>query len=229
MSLTSDHRIDEELIVTKSVESGVIPAEVRYDVINDAYRGVVKSSNDLLYYFHFVPGNDSFKMVRASDPAQVYEADQLLTKCVLGCNLIKAGDGGDKPAGMNTVEEEADIQDQNELITDRHPAAAMISTPDDPAQGRMWHEQEVPPMTKSWDAGSLLSGLNDSLRKSTQSLRRPISDKEHQFMVEVLGRTPDQLNRGDVYMNPTQKVMYQQWLNKSMRSKVGGLTKWLKK
>lgn len=229
-SLTPTHRVDEEFIITKAVEEGVIPVGLRYGIMNGVYRGVVKSSNDMLYYFHYVQANDSFSLVKASDPSQIYEANRMLEKCQLGCDLIKAdGGAGDHSGGMPVIEEEDNIADQNELRTDVHPAAAGITTPDDPAQGRMWHEQEMPPMTKSWDAGSLLQSLNDSLRKSTENLRPPVSNTEQQFIVEVLGRTPDQVRRGDVYMNPTQKVMYQQWLSKSMRGKVSSLSKWIKK
>jgi hypothetical protein len=202
---------------------------VRYGIMNGVYRGVVKSSNNMLYYFHYVEANDTFKLIKASDPSKIHEAGKLLKNCQLGCDLIKAGDLGDSSGGMNTVEEEADISDQDELRTDRHPAAAMITTPDDPNQGRMWHEQEVPVVTKSWDERSLLDALNDNLRKSTEQLRPSVSGMEQQFIVEVLGRTPDQVRRGDVYMNPTQKVLYQQWLGKSMRSKCDSLSKWLKK
>jgi hypothetical protein len=230
-SLTPTHRMDEELIVSKSLEEGVIPVEVRYGIMQGAYRGVVKSSNDLLYYFHFVPEIDSFRLVKAADPSQIEEASRLFDRCHLGCALAKGeGGAGEGSGGMGVIEEERDVADQQEdLLTDRHPGAAIGATPDRPDRGRMWHEEEVPPMAKSWDASGLLNGLNDSLRKSTSQLQRPVSNKEHQFIVEVLGRTPDEVSRGNVYMNPTQKVLYQQWLNKSMRSKIDGLSKWLKK
>mgnify|MGYP000073309959 CR=1 FL=1 len=228
-SLTTTHRVDEEFIVTKAVEKGVVPVEVRYGIMNGAYRGVVKSSNEILYYFSYVQANDAFSLIKASDPSQIYEAGRMLEKCMLGCDLIKAEPSDSASGGINTIEEEHDIADQDDLRTDKHPAAAGITTPDNPSQGRMWHEQEMPAMTKSWDASSLLDSLNDNLRKSTEGLLPPVSNMEQRFIVEVLGRTPDQVRRGDIYMNPTQKVMYQQWLGKSMMSKVSGLSKWLKK
>lgn len=228
-SLTPTHRMDEEMIVEKAVDEGVIPIEVRYGVMQDAYRGVIKSSNEFLYYFHFLPNNDSFRLIKADDPSQIAEANRMLKAATLGCDLRKAEGVGGNSAGVSSIDEDDDVAQQDDLITDRHPGSAMATTPDDPAQGRMWHEQEIPPINKGWNAGSLLEGLNSNLRKSTEQLKRPISQKEHQFMVEVLGKTPDQIDRGDVYMNPTQKVMYQQWLGKSIKTKVGGLNKWLKK
>ncbi len=232
-SLTPSHRMDEEFIVSKAIDSGVYTDVLRYEITHGAYRGVIKSCDNKHFYFHFSPENDAFRLIEANTPDRLQEVGNILKSCQLGCGLKKAeGGGGDRGSdGFNTISEEDNIADQDDLTTDVHPGGATHVTPDSPHRGRMWHEEEVPPVTmaKSWDAGSLLDGLNDALRKSTSQLRRPISDQERQFMVEVLGRTPEQVQRGDVYMNPTQKVMYNQWVNKSMRSSMTDLDKWLKK
>ncbi len=233
-SLTPTHRIDEEYIINKAVEEGIIPIELRYGIMQGSYRGVVKSSNDLLFYFTYVPSNDAFVLVKADNPDKVYDATKMFSKCKLGCSMIKAGVAGGSATGsqiggIDVVDEDDAIAQQQDLITDKHPAAAMISTPDRPDRGKMWHEQEVPPLAKSWDASSLLNDLNANLRKSTEQLRKPVSQKEHDFMIEVMGKTPGQIDRGDTYMSPSHKVLFQQWLGKSMRSKVSSLSDWLKK
>ena len=84
-------------------------------------------------------------------------------------------------------------------------------------------------MGKSWDAGTLLDSLNDTLQKSTNSLRPTVSPQETQFMLEVMGKTPDQIKRGDTYMGPSHKIAFQQWLGKSMMDSVSILDKWTKK
>lgn len=232
-SLTADHRLDEEYIINKSIEGGVIPIEVRYIVMRGVYRGVVKSSNNMLYYFHYVQDNDSFRLVKADDPFKISEANKILDTCKLGCSLIKAGEAGgalgQTTGGQSTINEEVDIDQQDDLLTDKHPAAAITTTPDRPDRGRMWHEEEVPVMAKSWNAGSLLESLNTNLRKSTDNLRPPVSPKEQQFMLEVMGKTPAQIQGGDTYMGPSHKVLYQQWLGKSMMDRVSILDKWTKK
>lgn len=230
-SLTTDHRLDEEFIVDKAIEDGVIPIELRYIDMRGVLRGVVKSSNDMLYYFHYVQENDNFRLVKADDPFKISEAKRILQTCELGCTLIKAGGEGAPPSGgQGTINEEVDIDQQDDLLTDKHPAAAITTTPDRPEVGRMWHEQEVPPvMSKSWDAGTLLESLNNTLQKSTNNLRPPVSPKEQQFMLEVMGKTPAQIKRGDTYMGPSHKILFQQWLGKSMRDSVSILDKWTKK
>ena len=229
-SLTLDHRIDEEFIVTKAIEEGVIPVDLRYTLMRGVYRGVVKSSNEQLYYFHYVQENDNFRLIKADDPFKIQEANRILENCDLGCSLIKGQQDQPSSGGQNVIDEQLDIDQQDELLTDKHPGAAGTTSPDRLDRGKMWHEEEVPPvMAKSWDAGTLLDCLNTTLQKSTDNLRPAASPQETQFMLEVMGKTPEQINRGDTYMGPTHKVQFQQWLSKSMRSKVSILDKWTKK
>lgn len=230
-SLTISNRMDEEMIVDKAIENYVIPESVRYDIHGGAYRGVIKSNTGRYYYFSMSPSQGLFNMMEADSPDKLHEVGRMFKTCSLGCDLAKAdgagADGGS--GGFNTVSEEENIEHQKELTTDVHPGSATHVTPDDPTSGRMWHEQEIPAMTKSWNAESLLVGLNDNLRKSTSQLLPSISPQERKFLTEVLGRTPEQISRGNTKMNPTQKVMYQQWLTKSMKSNMDGLSKWFKK
>ena len=230
-SLTPTHRIDEEFIVSKAIEEGIIPCEIRYGIMQGVYRGVVKSSVEDLYYFHFVPATDVFRLIKADDPDKVQYATRLLKDCGLGCSLIKAEEQGAVGGGMDVVSEEVDIDQQEKLMTDRHPAAAMITTPDNPARGRMWHEEDAAPVpySKSWNAATLMESLNTTLRKSTDNLQRPISQHERTFMLEVMGKTQGEIERGDTYMSPSHKVLFQQWMGKSMRTRVNSLSDWLKK
>jgi len=131
-SLTADHRLDEEFIVDKAIESGVIPVELRYIDMRGVLRGVVKSSNDMLYYFHYVQDNDNFRLVKADDPFKISEANRILQTCQLGCTLIKADDGPPPSGGQGVINEEVDIDQQDDLLTDKHPASAMTTTPDRP-------------------------------------------------------------------------------------------------
>ena len=230
-SFSSSYREEEQIIISKSIEMGIVPHSARYEEINGAIHGVIQSSQDQLYYFNLF--GDSFKVLKADDPTKVYDAGKILKKSNNGFDLVKgptgAGSSGEVKPGIPTMEEEDSVAQQNDLITDQHPGAAIGTTPDRPEVGRQWHQEDQPIIGRSLDAINMLNTANETIRKSIDLVSRPISDKEKQFMLEVLGRTPDQVTRGEVYMNPTQKVLYQRWLNKSMETKVYSLTDWLKK
>ena len=229
-SLTPNNRIVEACVVTKSIENGAVPEIVRYGVMNDTLRGVVKSTKGDLYYFNYAPNADSFRLVKADDDVKLWESYRLLKNCTLGCDLVRMekAEPASSPAAP-ALSEDQNIEDQDRLITEVHPGAAVAPTPDLPERGRVWHEEEEEPvigksLNNSWDANALLRGLGKSLQSTAPKLDRPISTQEHRFLTEELGRTPKQIEEGDVKMSPTQKVLYNRWLGKSLRSRLENLS-----
>lgn len=226
-SLDPSNLSQETEIINKASEEGVIPSSLRYGIMKDVYRGIIKSVTDDIFYFHYKP-DGIFSLVKANTEDQKWEANRILTKSELGCDLIKAGEGsGNEVPGLPSVmEEEEFVDNQDDITTDRHPGAATGFTPDRPEVGRQWHQEEAIKSTGFWTEKDLLDGLNVALKKSVEEIKRPISESEARFMSEVLGKTPEEIDIG-VNLNPTQKVLYQRWLGKSMRSKISPLKNWL--
>lgn len=245
-SMTVDYRLEEEDIVVKSVEQGIVPDRIRYGVMNGTMRGIIKTANEDMYYFNFVPGNN-FKISKADDDTKIWEANRLLQRCQMGCDLMKGsddeviedydeeetekaeegggGDGGPTAAVLPRIPEDQAIQAQQRIMTERHPGAAMGTTPDRPEVGRLWHEETV--KSGFWNRNTLLKGLGNKLQAQAAERIQPVTSPERQFMLEVLGRTPDQIGAGDTYMNPTQKVLFARWMGKSLDTKIDGLAYWL--
>lgn len=244
--MTVNYRIEEEDIITKAVDRGVVTDSMRYGVMNGAMRGVIKSPNGGLYYFNYSPSKELI-VSPANDQTKQWEADRLLSKCKLGCDLIKAkleeedeaekaeaekaeGSTGEIPGVAHVIPEQQDIQAQQRIMTERHPGAGAGSTPDLPGRGRQWHEEQ--PAQKStgfWNKNMLLQGLGKSLQKNAAMRNRSPTKQEEQFMLEVLGRTPGEISSGEVFMNPTQKVMFARWAGKSLKTKINNLSNWIEK
>ena len=257
-SLTPNRRSEEEELLTLSISEGVVPSSLRYGIMNQTRRGVVKSTDGTLYYMSYAPGHE-FRLIKADTPRKKWESENLLKNCNLGCDLIKAGaeyhddekeeelDKAEGGAGQQVasrpmpVEEEQQIADQHDVMTTHHPGAAGALTPDQPNRGKDWHgtqQQQVPtqpvpdaPVEKGgfWDMNTLLKGLGQSMQKSVPPRYRQPSHQEHQFMVEVLGRSPEDIAGGNASMSPGQRVQFNQWLNKSLRYSLNGLQGWRNK
>jgi len=287
-SLSPSNRMTEVAIVHKSIKNGVVPESVRYGVMNNVFRGIVKSSKDDLYYFSYIP-DGKFSLVKANDRDKVWEANKLLKSCSLGCDIVRMEKADVAMGSMPVVDEEQDVVAQQRLATAKHPGAAGSVTPDLPEVGRQWHEEEeitqkadaipggladgkspsdfdqdkldegvkvelehtsdrsiateiamdhltedqdyyskLKEVEKSWNAASLIKGLGQSLQRTAPRTFHTASDKEKQFLLEVVGKTPEQIEAGDTRMNPTQKVLYARWMNKSLRSKLNDLKGWRK-
>lgn len=250
-SMDISRRVDDTELLQLVIEEGVTPRMIRYGVMRNVRRGVVKSLTDELFYFNYAPGSQ-FKLIAADTDAKQWEASRLLQKCHLGCELAKAedfnpddefedidkapppggggGGGGAKPPAP--VREEQDLADQRELLTDKHPGGVGTSTPDDPNRGRNWHPDEPDPATLKgglWSHNDLLKGLAANLSKSPVAAavtRRQVTGKEAQFMQEELGRSPQDIASGNTYMSPTDRKRYNMWLNKSLGSAMSGLERW---
>lgn len=136
------------------------------------------------------------------------------------------GGGQSQPSGPMPLEEEDSIKQQTDLLTDEHPGALGSMTPDLPERGRQWHEEVA---AKSIEALFLLNQAKYDVSKSLSTLTPSYNDQEKQFMFEVMGKTPEEINSGMVRMNPNQKVMYQRWLGKSVNKSLSGLSNWMKK
>lgn len=162
--------LDEE-IVSKCVVEGVVPLNIRYGIMRGVNRGVVKSTNGDLFYFNHVPER-SFKLVPVSVGAnekiiagREWEANKLLSKCNLGCDMRKADElplEGSEQLGEERAVDPDDEQDVNKapssgtipedeerallaqqrMLQERHyGGAGGNTTPDRPEVGRNWHEQ----------------------------------------------------------------------------------------
>ena len=243
-SLTIEHRMTEELILRKAIEEGVPVVGIRYGIFKDIYRGVIKSVDGDLSYFHYRPDNDTIRIIPPTDATQKWEASKLYKSCELGCDLSdeddddkevekgpEGGGGATGTANPMSVSEQTNINNQDDLLTEQHPGGVGALTPDRPEVGRQWHEETpVEAVGKSaWTAQGLLDGLNDAVNKSVPRGWRVVPQTERVFMKQELGRTDEEINHGQAHMTPIQKVQYQRWLNKSMSGGLRNLSDWLDK
>lgn len=235
----------EEPLVMKALEQGVIVKSLRYDEIKGAVRGVIKSTDGEFYYFNYF--NDELKLSKAEKRDRIIEAGWMHDRLTKGLDAIEQEEGeeneAEKAAGEGTgeqssgvlprVPEKRNVRAQERLTTEHHPGAASGPyTPDRPEVGRQWHEEEPeqpePQQTQKsqiWTKAELIKSLGKGLSEQANKIYREPSQLERQFLMEELGRTPEQIDNGDVNMNPTQKVLFQRYLNKSLRNRVKGLKK----
>lgn len=213
-------------IVDAAVRQGIVPSQVRYDVQSSDITGTMKSSSGSMYCFTFSSETGHLETLSV-DPYTTFQ------KSIYGFDLKKAEELEDEdqedtekaagPAGQegsaqpSSITEEQAMAQQNRLMTEQHPGAAGGVTPDRPDRGRQWHQETV----KS------LQFLGEDLVKSVDAYFPKVSDSEKQFMVEILGRAPEEVDAGDTRMTPVQKVTYQKWLTKSIHKEYRQLTGWL--
>ncbi len=223
-------------IVNAAVCKGIVPSSVRYDLLNTEFAGIMKGTCGNTYYFQFDPTTLSLDH-HAVDAFSAARADHIFAKSAHGFDLIKSipsddeedeekamgapsGGGGQNSGGPGgAVSEEQAMAAQQRLMTEQHPGAAGGQTPDRPEVGRQWHQDTV----KS------LNFMSEEINKSVESFYPSVSDTEKQFLVEVMGRSPDDVDAGDARMTPIQKVTYQKWLAKSVNNDYKTLTGWLAK
>lgn len=243
-SVDISRRTEDEYLLTKAIEDGITPSTIRYGKMRDVYRGAIKDIVGDSYYFTVV--QDDFRLVKASDDTKKWEVDRMLKNCQIGCDLLSSpekvekaegggGEGGGAPVA--TMQEEDAIAAQDGLITDQHPGGTGGQTPDLEYQGRNWHPddpeaQEPPPevqKAQAWDFNTLLSGLGDMMAKGeagAPTARPYVTEREKQFMISELGRTPQEVAMGNTSLNPTQRKLYNMWVNKSLRSSLSSLEDW---
>lgn len=243
-SLSPSHREEEEDIIVKCIESGVVPDLLRYGIFKDVYRGVARNSSGNLFYFNYTPSS-KFKLIKASDESKVWEANRILNKSTLGCDLIKSENKNkedlkhldekedEEKAGLTTggaasdvIPEEQNVAAQDHLTTDVHPGAAEGSTPDNNAGN--WHGQQED-ANKAWTYTDLLKGLGMELQANPIGGNRIPTQKEQEFMVEALGKTPEEAASGEAQLTSMQRALFQQWLKRSLNTKVNSLKDWLGK
>lgn len=254
-SLTVEHRTQEEDLLTLSIASGVVPEAMRYEPTPSGFRGVIKSSEaEEMWYFHYLLGGE-FRLLKADTEDRIWDANRLFRSLDHGCEINKASpdvevpdvedddpdaekaggaSGGGSTSGQPApVDEEQSLREQHSLLTDQHPGAATSTTPDLPNRGRDWHGtasksldalDEMPSVT---DYKPILKSLGRVLRET--AYHKSVGDKEKQFMVEVLGRTPEEIDRGNTHMSPVHRAQFNLWLNKSLKNRIGKLNNWLEK
>lgn len=91
-SLEPSRRDQDESLVTLAVGEGVIPASMRYGVMLNIDRGVVKATNGDLYYFQHSgvdTENPIYRIVKADTSTKKWEAERLYNNCKLGCDLVE--------------------------------------------------------------------------------------------------------------------------------------------
>ena len=252
-SVDISRRTEDEYLLTKAIEDGITPSTIRYGKMRDVYRGAIKDIVGDSYYFTVV--QDDFRLVKASDDTKKWEVERMLKNCQIGCDLLKSsapveeeeeaevdkaeggggGEGGGAPVA--TMQEEDAIAAQDDLITDQHPGGTGGQTPDLEYRGRNWHPddpeaQQPPPevqKAQAWDFKTLLSGLGDMMAKGeagAPTARPYVTEREKQFMVDELGRTPQEVSMGNTSLNPTQRKLYNMWVNKGLRKSLSSLEDW---
>lgn len=215
------------MVVDAAVRQGIVPTQVRYDVQNGDITGIMKSSNDSAYHFTFstetrlleTTSVDRFTTFQKGTYGfDLKKAEELEDEETEDTEKAAGAAGGQEGSAQpSSITEEQAIAQQNRLMTEQHPGAAGGVTPDRPDRGRQWHQETV----KS------LQFLGEDLIKSVDAYFPKVSDSEKQFMVEILGRAPDEVDAGDTRMTPVQKVTYQKWLTKSIHKEYRQLTGWL--
>lgn len=253
-SCDAQHRAIDVDLLKKAIEAGITPEQLRYGIMRDVRRGVVKSTQGDSYYFNDVPEKE-FRLVKADTPTKVWDANRMMRTCHLGCDLRKSmteedeeevnkapptpgGGGGNATLPPAVVEEEDDVPaQQQDLLTDRHPGGVGQATPDRPEFGRQWHPddpQAQAPIQKGplWTYQQLLEGMRDNLQKSVPAAvtqQRQVTPKEAQFMQEELGRSPQDIAEGNTFMSPSQRKHFNMWLNKGLTKSMSSLENWLER
>jgi hypothetical protein len=252
-SLVPARRETDEELLHLVIANGVIPSVLRYGAMNSVIRGVVKSTSGELFYFQHVQDRP-FHLVAANTANKQWEAEKLLKNCKLGCDLKKSepSSGDDdteeredeerkaapNPAPPAAFSEEQAIAGQQRQITEQHPGGAGAITPDLPDVGRDWHaaEKALPDVQSQaaqienplWRTTDLLRAWGAQLQATAPRVNQ-VSPQERRFLIEVLGRTPQEVDTGRAFISPSQKVQYQIWLQRGLRTTVSSLQEWVEK
>jgi hypothetical protein len=251
-SLTNDNREMEREIISRTLECCVVPNSVRYGIFKDVHRGVLKSTAGELYYFNYPP-NGNFHLVKADTPTKEWEANKLIKSCNLGFDLIKAeksvehavdeDDEDEKKADVAGLPpasrpEDQNVATQDSQVTEVHPGATTSQTSQDDGSAERWHgtghlERALPVITQeenahAWDTTALMKAWGQELQKTAPSVSN-VDPQQRQFMIEVLGKTPNEIDSGKTKMSPSYRAQYNQWLTKSLRGRITTLSGWLGK
>lgn len=225
--------IELEILDTATVNN-IVPESIRFSILTNKsineqiIRGVIKTMEEDYYYLHKAV-NQNFRLIKADSTAKLHEAVRLSNSCKFGCDFKKSmdededeekamgqpgGGGGQPPAAFPEAQ---GVQQAPQDITTNHPGGTIAMTPDHNEE--RWHGAQ-----KSLD---MLKSFNSDMNFSKAY---PISgDKEKQFMREVLGKTPNEINSGTVYMSPTQRAQFSVWLQRSLTKSLNNLETWTKK
>lgn len=244
-TLSATHLEQDEEFATFVVELGMLPASVRYGVMERghmrAYRGVVKSTTGEDFYFSWSPGAD-FRLIGVETETDKWEVQRLYKSCSLGFDLRKAeepkeedeetekaaGGGAVGVAGNTSVPEEQAVQAQQQV--DVHPAAAEGTTPDSPFVGRDWHSEKsvLTNGQQSWSKLDLIKGLGARLQATAPVLQPKLDALEVRYMKEVMGASDQQINKG--YRLPARhKMAYESWKGSQLQQNLANLQQWVRK
>jgi hypothetical protein len=268
-SVSMQHVDLDEQFVEKSVIEGVVPALLRYGVMQrgtmTVYRGVVKSVDGALFYFNWSDGNP-FKLVKADNKTKEWEANKLMKSCHLGCDMaVKANapldpgetvteayqsdndeaeedaqDEAEKaPAAVAPRSEEQWMAEQQTMREQVHPGSTHSALPDDPTQGRQWHEpirratDAAQPLAtndgqKHWSASQLMKAYGQQLQTSAPRVHPMPEPLEQQYMSEILGTTTENIEKG-FRLSPRQRLDFEQWKARQLRGRMTSLQSWLGK
>lgn len=253
-SLTNDNYVVEREIISKSIEKGVCPDSLRYGEFRGGYRGVIKDTAGQLYYFN-LPPSLSFQLIKADTKEKQNEACQLHEKLKCGCDMMhtnktieaateededeeKGPMGGTGTLPPASRPEAQEVATQTSQIMTNHPGATQASTPQQDGSTERWHgsghlELALPPIDNStnpnaWNTNQLLKAWGDKLQ-STAPRVNPLDPQERKYLVEVLGKTPQEVDSGKARISSQHRAHYNEWLTRSLRTRVGGLVDFLQK
>lgn len=241
--------------VTKSIIEGVVPESLRYGVMRrghmEVYRGVVKSTTGDFFYFNWSPQGD-FRLVPASDPAKQWESERLYKSCSLGCDLIRGpmvkpddedeedAEKADLPgAAVAPVHEDDWARQQESMQHEVHPGSTQSALPDDPTQGKQWHEPlrrasdglhalAANDGEKHWSTIDLMKAYGAKLQASAPTVAPRIDPVEAHYLQEVMGATPDQIEKG-MRLAPRHRIDFERWKSSQLRGRMSGLRDWLER
>lgn len=224
------------------------------DTKHSVFRGVIKSISGDRYYFQ-LPPNGIFHIVKADTETKKWEAEKLIKSCSLGCDLIKAkkniedatkDDEEEKKAGGAIADmappstpEAHDVQTTESQMTENHPGGAMGTTPQQDGSAERWHgssddvQRALPQFDHSqnpnaWSTNDLLKAWGQQLQATAPRVAN-VDPQMRKYMIEIMGKTPQEIDSGRVQLSGVHRAQYNQWVTKSTRVKMNSLQGWLQK
>ena len=146
-------------------------------------------------------------------------------------------------AAVAPVSEEAWMADQARMRQEVHPGAAGTQTPDDPAVGRDWHNENenialaqnnvqdgLQPLAtndgeKHWNTADLLKSWGVQLQETAPRVLPQATGLEHEYMQTVLNMPTEQVQKG-VALAPRHRHAFEQWKSERLRGRLSKLSEW---
>lgn len=146
--------------------------------------------------------------------------------------------------GQAPILEDHYTAQQERLTTQRHPGGTGPTSPDSQEGHDRWHGAEDMQQSitrpgdgmkslgsndgqQHWSAVDLLKAWGQRMQQTAPRLHPRVSDLEARYMVEVLGISQEQVQKG-VQLPPRHRLSFHQWRATQLRGRLAGLERWLR-